>query len=71
MKAVILAAGEGSRLRPLTLTRPKHMIPIGGKPILEHCLNAIRACGIREVVLVVHYMANVIENYFGSGDKFG
>jgi len=71
MKAVILAAGEGLRLRPLTLTRPKHMIPIGGKPILEHCLNAIRAYGIREVVLVVHYMANVIENYFGSGDKFG
>ncbi|MEM0313568.1 MAG: sugar phosphate nucleotidyltransferase [Candidatus Bathyarchaeia archaeon] len=71
MKAVVLAAGEGSRLRPLTLTRPKHMISVGGKPILEHCLCALRDTGIREVILVVHYMADVIRRYFGSGEKFG
>ncbi|MCX8177049.1 MAG: sugar phosphate nucleotidyltransferase [Candidatus Bathyarchaeota archaeon] len=71
MKAVVLAAGEGSRLRPLTLTRPKHMINVGGKPILEHCLCALKDAGIREVILVVHYMADVIKRYFGSGEKLG
>lgn len=71
MKAVVLAAGEGVRLRPLTLTRPKHMISVGGKPILEHCLNAIKACGINEVVIVVNYMADVIRGYFCSGEKLG
>lgn len=71
MKAVVLAAGEGSRLRPLTLTRPKHMISVGGKPILEHCLCALRDAGVREVLLVVNYMADVIKGYFGSGEKLG
>lgn len=71
MKAVVLAAGEGARLRPLTETRPKHMIKIAGKPILEYCLEAIRACGIRDVVIVVNYMADKILNYFGSGEKIG
>jgi len=70
MKAVVLAAGEGVRLRPLTLTRPKHLISVGGKPILEHCLNAIKASGIKEVIIVVHYMAEAIRNHFGSGDAF-
>jgi len=71
LKAVVLAAGEGVRLQPLTFTRPKHMISVGGKPILEHCLNAIKACGINHVIIVVHYMADVIRQYFGSGEKFG
>ncbi|MEM2546008.1 MAG: sugar phosphate nucleotidyltransferase [Candidatus Bathyarchaeia archaeon] len=71
MKAVVLAAGEGVRLRPITLTRPKHMISLGGKPILEHCLNAIKACGIDEVIIVVGYMADVIRGHFGSGEKIG
>ncbi|MBS7659325.1 NTP transferase domain-containing protein [Candidatus Bathyarchaeota archaeon] len=71
MKAVILAAGEGVRLRPLTETRPKHMIKIAGKPILEYCLEAIRACGIRDVVIVVNYMADKIQGYFGNGEKIG
>ncbi|MGB9853605.1 MAG: bifunctional sugar-1-phosphate nucleotidylyltransferase/acetyltransferase [Candidatus Bathyarchaeales archaeon] len=71
MKAVVLAAGEGVRLRPLTLTRPKHMLSVGGKPILEHCLTAIKACGISDVVIVVNYMADNIRNYFGSGEKLG
>lgn len=69
MKAVVLAAGEGVRLRPITLTRPKHMISLGGKPILEHCLNAIKACGINEVLVVVNYMSDVIRKYFGSGER--
>lgn len=71
MKAVVLAAGEGVRLRPLTENRPKHMIKIAGKPILEYCLEAIRACGVRDVVIVVNYMADKIRDYFGSGEKIG
>ena len=71
MKAVVLAAGEGVRLQPLTFTRPKHMISVGGKPILEHCLDAVKACGINHAIIVVHYMADVIRQHFGSGEKFG
>jgi len=64
MDAVILAAGEGTRLRPLTATRPKPMLPVGGKPILEWNLLALKAAGIRKVVLVVGYKRDVIEEYF-------
>jgi bifunctional UDP-N-acetylglucosamine pyrophosphorylase/glucosamine-1-phosphate N-acetyltransferase len=71
MKAAILAAGEGVRLRPITATRPKHLIKVGGKPILEHCLNAIKAAGMDETVIVVHYMADMIRRYFGDGKEFG
>ncbi|MEM2419949.1 MAG: sugar phosphate nucleotidyltransferase [Candidatus Bathyarchaeia archaeon] len=71
MKAVVLAAGEGLRLRPLTFTRPKHMISICGKPVLEHCLEAIKACGINHIIIVVHYMADVIRHYFGFGERLG
>jgi len=49
LKAVVLAAGEGVRLQPITLTRPKHLIKVGGKPILEHCLDALSDSGIEEV----------------------
>lgn len=71
MKAVILAAGEGQRLRPLTYTRPKHMIPIGGKPILEHIINALGTLDLEEILIVVNYKAEVIERYFGGGSRFG
>jgi UDP-N-acetylglucosamine diphosphorylase/glucosamine-1-phosphate N-acetyltransferase len=71
MKAVVLAAGEGVRLQPITLTRPKHLIKVGGKPILEHCLRALKSCGIDEIVLVVHYMADAIRDYFGDGQSLG
>jgi bifunctional UDP-N-acetylglucosamine pyrophosphorylase/glucosamine-1-phosphate N-acetyltransferase len=70
MKAVILAAGEGVRLRPITSTRPKPLIKVGGKPILEHCLNTLKTCGIKEAIIVVHYMADAIRNYFGGGEGF-
>jgi UDP-N-acetylglucosamine diphosphorylase/glucosamine-1-phosphate N-acetyltransferase len=70
MKAVILAAGEGVRLQPITSTRPKHLIKVGGKPILEHCLNAVKSAGIDEAVIVVHYMGDAIRRYFGDGKKF-
>lgn len=71
MKAVILAAGEGVRLQPITLTRPKHLIKIGGKPILEHCLDAVKKCGIEDVLIITHYMGEAIRSYFGDGKNFG
>jgi bifunctional UDP-N-acetylglucosamine pyrophosphorylase/glucosamine-1-phosphate N-acetyltransferase len=71
MKAAILAAGEGVRLQPITATRPKHLIKVGGKPILQHCLNALKTAGISEAVIVVHYMADAICQYFGDGREFG
>ena len=71
MKAVVLAAGEGVRLQPITATRPKHLIKVGGKAILEHCLNALKACGVTEAVIVTHYMGDAIRQYFGDGKKKG
>jgi UDP-N-acetylglucosamine diphosphorylase/glucosamine-1-phosphate N-acetyltransferase len=71
MKSVLLAAGEGVRLQPITATRPKHLIKVGGKPILEHCLDALKACGFSETVIVTHYMGDAIRQYFGDGRKLG
>ncbi len=72
MKAVILAAGIGKRLRPLTNTRPKPLIPIGGAPLLEHSINNIKNIGIKEILLIVGYKNEMIKEYFGDGqDKFG
>jgi len=71
MKAVILAAGEGVRLQPITSTRPKHLIKVGGKPILEYCLDAVKASGIEEALIVIHYMGEAIRQYFGDGKEFG
>ena len=71
MKASILAAGEGARLQPITATRPKHLIKVAGKPILEHGLSALKKAGVTEAVIVVHYMADAIHQYFGDGKDFG
>jgi bifunctional UDP-N-acetylglucosamine pyrophosphorylase/glucosamine-1-phosphate N-acetyltransferase len=71
MKAVVLAAGEGVRLQPLTATRPKHLLKVGGKPILEHCLDAVRKAGLDEALIVVNYREDAIREYFGDGKKFG
>ncbi len=71
MKAVVLAAGEGQRLRPLTLTRPKHMISVGGRPLLEYPLVALGEAGIKEVLLIVKYKAEKIKEHLGDGAKFG
>lgn len=71
MKAVVLAAGEGTRLRPLTLTRPKHLIPIASKPFLEHLLDSVKAAEISEVLVVVYYMADRIQQRFGDGSRLG
>src|SRR5579885_388911 len=71
MKAVVMAGGEGSRLRPLTVTRPKPMVPIVGRPVMEHILNLLKQHGITDVVVTVQYMASAIEDYFGDGSALG
>jgi len=71
LKAVILAAGEGSRMRPLTYTRPKVMLPLANKPILEHLLVEANKAGIREFIFVVGYRDEQVRDYFGSGDRWG
>ena len=71
MKAIILAAGEGNRMRPLTYNRPKVMLPIANKPILEHLLIEAREAGIREFVFIVGYHDEQVRNYFGNGEKWG
>jgi UDP-N-acetylglucosamine diphosphorylase/glucosamine-1-phosphate N-acetyltransferase len=71
MKAVVLAAGEGVRLRPITVTRPKHLIKVGGKSILEHCLEALKLSGVTEVTIVTHYMGESIRQLLSDGEKFG
>lgn len=70
MKAVILAAGEGTRMRPLTYTRPKVMVPIANKPILEHLLLEVSKAGIIEFVFIVGYRDEQVRNYFGDGGKW-
>jgi len=70
MKAVILAAGRGTRMLPLTYMRPKHMLPVAGKPLLEHIIDFLRTSGIREMVLVVRHMKDDIVKYFNDGSRF-
>ena len=71
IKAVILAAGEGKRLRPFTYTRPKVLIPVAGKTLLEHILSFLKRQNITEVVFIVNYMKDKIINYLGDGTRYG
>lgn len=71
MQAILLAAGEGKRLRPLTATRPKVMIPVGGAPLIEHVVRALVANGIRDITLVVGYKRERIQTHFQDGDQWG
>ena len=71
MKAIILAAGEGLRCRPLTLTRSKVMLPIGNRPILEHVIDSLEKNGITEIILIVGYKKERIMDYFEDGLNFG
>ncbi len=71
MKAVILAAGKGERLRPLTDTKPKHILPVGGAPLLEWPLRGLVEVGISEVLIVTHYMEDQIKAQLGDGSSLG
>ncbi len=70
-QAVILAAGEGQRLRPFTVTKPKAMLSIAGKPILQYVVESLAQRGIRQIVIVVGYRREEIFDYFGAGEDFG
>jgi len=71
MKAVILAGGIGTRMRPLTYVIPKAMLPIGGKPLLEHMVRYLKEYGITEVIVSVAYLKNHITDYFKDGKDLG
>ncbi len=71
MKAVILAAGKGTRMKGLTEELPKPMLRVHGKPILEHILTGLLGAGIREVFIVTGYKAEVLERHFGDGQPWG
>lgn len=70
MKAVILAAGKGTRMRELTASVPKPMLKVHGKPILEQIIDGIMQAGIREFCIITGYQAETIENYFGDGSRW-
>ncbi len=70
-RAMVLAAGEGTRLRPLTLTTPKAMLPIGGKPLIGHTLSWLKRHGIAEAGINLHYLGQQIVDYVGDGRAFG
>src|SRR3954468_14497697 len=71
MKAVILAGGEGTRLRPLTSNQPKPMMPIANVPMMEHIVKLLARHGFDDIVVAVAFMANHIRTYFGDGSEFG
>jgi mannose-1-phosphate guanylyltransferase / phosphomannomutase len=71
MKAVIMAGGEGTRLRPLTSNAPKPMLPIANAPMMEHIVTLLRHHGYDDIVVTVAFMANHIRNYFGDGSEMG
>ncbi|MDH7578231.1 MAG: sugar phosphate nucleotidyltransferase [Bacillota bacterium] len=71
MKAVIMAGGEGSRLRPLTCERPKPMVPVLNRPCMEHIVNLLRRYRINEIGVTLQYLPEEIQNYFRDGEEFG
>jgi mannose-1-phosphate guanylyltransferase / phosphomannomutase len=71
MKAVVMAGGEGTRLRPLTSNQPKPMVPIVGKPCMEHILELLREHGLTDVIVTVAFLPQAIRSYFGEGDTLG
>ena len=71
MKAVVMAGGEGTRLRPLTSNQPKPMVPIVGKPCMEHILELLREHGLTDVVVTVAFLPQAIRGYFGEGETLG
>ncbi|HMS53999.1 MAG TPA: sugar phosphate nucleotidyltransferase [Fimbriimonadaceae bacterium] len=71
MKAVVMAGGEGSRLRPLTAHRPKPLVPVGNRPIMEHLICHLKHQGITDIVVTLHYQADEIQGRFGDGSELG
>jgi mannose-1-phosphate guanylyltransferase / phosphomannomutase len=71
VKAIVMAGGEGTRLRPLTSNQPKPMVPIVGKPCMEHILELLKSHGFDDVIVTVAFLPQAIRGYFGSGDALG
>lgn len=71
ISALIMAGGRGSRLRPLTDDLPKPLLPVGGKPIMEHTIERLGAAGVRTVLVSTHYRAEAFREHFGTGAEFG
>src|SRR5438045_8969967 len=71
MQAVVMAGGEGSRLRPLTINRPKPMVPIVDKPCLGHIFELLKRHGIEESFVTLQYLASVIQDSYGDGGAIG
>ncbi|OGO51476.1 MAG: hypothetical protein A2148_12140 [Chloroflexi bacterium RBG_16_68_14] len=71
MFAIILAGGKGERLRPLTSDKPKSMVPLLGKPIMEHQVEWLRESGVTDIVVACGYLHEVIEEYFQDGGRWG
>jgi len=71
MQAIIMAAGAGTRLKPLTDTMPKAMVSINGKPILQLIIEQLKTVGVTDFVVIVHYLKDKIIDYFGDGKKLG
>ena len=70
-QAMILAAGKGTRLKPLTDDTPKCMLPIAGKPLLEHTIAHLRRCGVANLMINVHHLSQTLMDYFGDGSRLG
>ncbi|MFP5265424.1 MAG: NDP-sugar synthase [Blastocatellia bacterium] len=70
-RAMLLAAGEGTRLRPLTETVPKCMLPVAGKPVLEHNIEWLRKFGATDLVINLHYLPEAVVSHFGDGGRWG
>ncbi|MDP4092667.1 MAG: mannose-1-phosphate guanyltransferase [Bacillota bacterium] len=71
MKAVIMAGGEGTRLRPLTCNRPKPMVPVANKPVMEHIIELLKNYNLDDIAVTLQYMPDLIKDYFGDGREFG
>ncbi|MHC1592356.1 MAG: bifunctional sugar-1-phosphate nucleotidylyltransferase/acetyltransferase, partial [Candidatus Helarchaeales archaeon] len=71
MKAVLLCAGEGSRLRPFTFTQPKHLLPIVGIPLLTHTMNGLKEQGIKDFIIIVGHLEEKIREHYKDGKDFG
>src|SRR5579862_9114957 len=70
IKAVVMAGGEGSRLRPATNNRPKPLVPVCNQPIMEHILTLLKRHGMTEEVATLHYLSDEIQTHFGDGSDF-
>src|SRR4249919_2187437 len=71
MRAMVLAAGLGTRLRPITYGMPKPMVPVLNRPVMEHTVRLLARCGFGEAIANLHWFPETIEGHFGEGSAFG